>query len=272
MGEHSVADPAPLREFPRSGMADAQEGDRRPLVDPALRRPWSGLRLRKQDWAGFLSGSAVFWSLIALVRRRVRVVLALLGVATVAEVAGRIWSRRDPGPLPASLRWILHMPHPRGPLRRALDPRPGERVLEIGPGLGQYAVDVAMSVRPDGRVDVVDVQQDMLDATMRLAERKRADNVNPALGDASRRLPFADGTFDAAYLNSVLGEIPDQRRALLEICRVLKPAGRLVVGEIASDPDYVSLRRLRALASSAGFRFERQEGPTLAYFARLVVA
>ncbi len=68
-------------------------------------------------------------------------------------------------PLPYLLRWELAIPRPNGSLRRALAARTGERILEIGPGLGQHAVEVAGYVGPGGRVDVLDVQHEMLDAT-----------------------------------------------------------------------------------------------------------
>jgi ubiquinone/menaquinone biosynthesis C-methylase UbiE len=85
-------------------------------------------------------------------------------------------------------------------------------------------------------------------------------------------MPFADDTFDAAYLTAVLGEIPDQEAALRELGRVLKPSGRLVVGELLGDPHWVSPKALRGRAQSAGLRFERQAGGPLGYFARFACA
>jgi len=226
--------------------------------------------VRKQDWAGITSGFALAASVAALTRRRLRRALALLGIAVAADSIGRVWSRRRPGPIPASLRWVLYTPHPAGPLRRALAPRPGERVLEVGPGLGHYAVQVAQWVHPDGALDVLDVQQEMLDATMRRANERGIDNITPALADASGHFPYDDATFNAAYLNGVLGEIPDQQQALSELHRVLKRGGRLVVGEIGIDPDFVPPGQLRQRCEAAGLRFDRREGPRLAYFARFV--
>jgi ubiquinone/menaquinone biosynthesis C-methylase UbiE len=68
----------------------------------------------------------------------------------------------------------------------------------------------------------------------------------------------------------VLGEIPDQPAALRELARVLKPGGRLVVGELFGDPHRVSPGRLRARAEAEGLAFELRSGPAIGYFARFV--
>ena len=69
----------------------------------------------------------------------------------------------------------------------------------------------------------------------------------------------------------MLGEIPDQEAALRELARVVKPGGRVVVGELFGDPHWVSPRALRERAECAGLRFERRLGTPLGYFARLAV-
>ena len=119
-----------------------------------------------------------------------------------------------------------------------------------------------------GQVDIFDIQQEMIDHVMRLANRRGVTNVVPALGDA-QSLPYADDSFDAVVLITVLGEIPDQDQALSEVERVLKPGGRLVVGEMAVDPHIVPLGRLRERAARAGLSFGRRVGSPLAFFARL---
>lgn len=65
-----------------------------------------------------------------------------------------------------------------------------------------------------------------------------------------------------------MGEIPNQRRALDELRRVLKPHGRLVITEVLLDPDYVPLSQLRDNAESLGFVFDGKLGPGFAYLVR----
>jgi ubiquinone/menaquinone biosynthesis C-methylase UbiE len=81
-------------------------------------------------------------------------------------------------------------------------------VLEIGPGTGRHAVQVAQWVAPAGTLDVFDVQQEMLDAVMRRAGDRAVKNITPKHGQAGARLPYPDARFDAAYLVTVIGEIP----------------------------------------------------------------
>ncbi len=121
---------------------------------------------------------------------------------------------------------------------------------------------------PDGRVDIFDIQREMLDHTMRRAAERGLENLHPTEGDA-RSLPYEDSSFDAAILTTVLGEIPDQEAALRELARVLKPTGRLVVGELAGDPHFVTPGALEARAKAAGLDLVRREGPWVGYFARL---
>lgn len=198
-------------------------------------------------------------------------------VALSAHMAGRLWSRQSPVPMPYFMRWALLVP--RGPhspsrLKRLLQPRSGERILEIGPGVGVHALRIAASLRPAGVLDVLDVQQEMLDHLMRRAARRGLTNIVPRQGDA-QQLPYPDSTFDAAYLISVLGELPDMPVALRELRRVLKPGARLLIGELLIDPDFVSLPELQETARAAGFAFERHFGPRFAYaavFRRAAVA
>ena len=195
--------------------------------------------------------------------------LVALGLAGVVGVA--LWWRKNPSACPYSQRFWVAAPHPvitRERLRGVLEPMAGERVLEVGPGTGYYTLDLAQWVGHEGAVEILDVQQEMLDHTIRRARERGLWNVNPTRGDA-RELPYDDDSFDAAILVTVLGEIPDQDAALREVARVLKPRGRLIVGELFGDPHMVTTRSLERRADGAGLRLSWRSGPPLGYFARL---
>jgi ubiquinone/menaquinone biosynthesis C-methylase UbiE len=74
---------------------------------------------------------------------------------------------------------------------------------------------------------------------------------------------------DAVALTAVLGEIPDPVAALRQVQRVLKPSGRLIVGELFGDPHFTTQSSLKRQAAGAGLRWEAHSGNWLAYFARL---
>jgi ubiquinone/menaquinone biosynthesis C-methylase UbiE len=179
-----------------------------------------------------------------------------------AVVGTALWWRTHPSACPYSQRFWVQAPHPfitRERLREILEPRPGERLLEVGPGTGYYALPVARWLEPDGGLDVLDVQTEMLDHTRREAAEQGIDNIVPTRADACS-MPYADGVFDGAYLITVLGEIPDQEAALRELRRVVKPTGRIVVGELFGDPHMVTHPALRSRAAAAGLRVERVIG------------
>jgi ubiquinone/menaquinone biosynthesis C-methylase UbiE len=195
----------------------------------------------------------------------------LIVAGALAVVGVALWWRKNPSACPYNQRFWVQAPHPgitRERLREILEPRAGERVLEIGPGTGYYTLDLADWVGAEGAIEVFDLQQEMLDHTIRRARERGLWNVNPTQGDA-QELPYDDDSFDAAVLVTVLGEIPDQDAALREIARVLRPGGRVIVGELFGDPHMVTLGALQRRAEAAGLRFTRRVGSALAYFARL---
>jgi ubiquinone/menaquinone biosynthesis C-methylase UbiE len=199
------------------------------------------------------------------------VIRKLALVAAGALFAAAWWWRRNPSACPYGQRFWVEAPHPfitRERLRETLAPQPGERVLEIGPGTGYYTLDLAAWVGPDGTVEIFDLQQEFLDHTLRRAAERGLSNIRPTRGDA-QALPYDDDSMDAVVLVAVLGEIPEPGAAMREIARVLRPGGRLVVGELAGDPHFTSPRALERHAQAAGLRLARRNGPPFGYFARV---
>ena len=124
-------------------------------------------------------------------RRKARVAGLLVGASLVGTM---LWWRRHPSACPYSQRFWLEPPHPlitRARLREILEPLPGERILEIGPGTGYYTLPLAEWIGPDGRLDILDVQQAMLDPTMRRTRDRGVGNITPACADA-QQLPYPD--------------------------------------------------------------------------------
>ncbi len=200
---------------------------------------------------------------------RARTLFALGGAATLGAA---LWWRKNPSACPYGQRFWVEAPHPvvtRDRLRSVLVPLPGERLLEIGPGTGYYTFEMADWVGPEGRVEIFDLQQEFLDHVMR-GSGERA-NIVPTQGDATE-LPYEDDSIDAVILTAVLGEIPDTGAALREIRRVLRPGGRLVVGEIFGDPHFTTLSSLRHQSGEARLSYQDHSGSWFAYFARLTPA
>jgi ubiquinone/menaquinone biosynthesis C-methylase UbiE len=198
----------------------------------------------------------------------------LLGAAAAATVGAALWWRKNPSACPYGQRFWVEAPHPiitRERLREVLAPEPGERLLEIGVGTGYYSFDLAEWVGADGTLELFDLQQEFLDHVLRGAAERGLTNLVPTRGDATA-LPYEDASVDAVVLTAVLGEIPDSVAALREIRRVLKPGGRLVIGELFGDPHFTTRASLERLGADAGLRLERHSGNWFGYFGRLAPA
>jgi ubiquinone/menaquinone biosynthesis C-methylase UbiE len=194
----------------------------------------------------------------------------LLGAAAGATLAAALWWRKNPSACPYGQRFWVEAPHPiitRDRLRSVLRPEPGERLLEIGVGTGYYSLEMAEWIAPDGKLELFDLQQKFLDHVMRAAAKRGLTNLIPTQGDATA-LPFEDASMDAVILTAVLGEIPDRAGALSEIRRVLRPSGRLVVGELFGDPHFTTLNSLKRQAGDAGLTCAEHSGNWFGYFAR----
>jgi ubiquinone/menaquinone biosynthesis C-methylase UbiE len=127
------------------------------------------------------------------------------------------------------------------------------QVLEVGCGPGYFSVEVAQRV-PQGRLELFDLQREMLEKARRKLDRAGVGHIGFTQGDA-RRLPFTAGCFDVAFLVTVLGEVPDPAACLRGLYRLLRPGGWLSITEQPGDPDFQPLPVVRTLAEQQGFTF-----------------
>jgi ubiquinone/menaquinone biosynthesis C-methylase UbiE len=122
----------------------------------------------------------------------------------------------------------------RGWMIGLLDLRPGSRVLDVGCGTGKDSLLMLDRIGPSGELFAQDLSIGML----RVAGRKLAnarDRVELFQTNASY-LPFADAQFDAAFHFGGINEFGERRRALAEMTRVVKPGGKVVVGDEGIAP------------------------------------
>ena len=130
----------------------------------------------------------------------------------------------------------------RRALVKAIDPRPGERVLDVATGTGMVA---AALVRRSGcRVVALDQSEAMLGAAQRRIESdpRLAGRVSFVTGEAER-LPFADGEFDALSFTYLLRYVDDRAATMRELARVVRPGGRIGMVEFGV-PQITPLRAL----------------------------
>lgn len=125
---------------------------------------------------------------------------------------------------------------------RPCSPIAGRKVLDVGCGDGAFSIIIAMA---GGVVTGVDIDEEMLNAAKANAANKGA-SVTFTSAD-TRALPFQDAVFDVVAAMSMLCLVRDRETALAEMARVLKPGGRLVVGELGARSLWNILRRIRGL-------------------------
>jgi demethylmenaquinone methyltransferase/2-methoxy-6-polyprenyl-1,4-benzoquinol methylase len=108
---------------------------------------------------------------------------------------------------------------------------PGMQVLDIAGGTGDLARAFARRAGPTGRVVLTDINEAML----RVGRDRLLDEglALPTVACDAERLPFTDAAFDLASVAFGLRNMTHKEAALAEMCRVLRPGGRLLVLEFS---------------------------------------
>jgi demethylmenaquinone methyltransferase / 2-methoxy-6-polyprenyl-1,4-benzoquinol methylase len=128
-------------------------------------------------------------------------------------------------------------PRWRRALVTAIDPQPGQRILDVASGTGMVAF--ALAGAAPG-CDIVGIDQS--EAMLAIARRRNGQRVRFEQGEAER-LPFPDGAFDALTFTYLLRYVDDPAATMRELARVVRPGGRIGMVEFGVPPR----SRLRAL-------------------------
>ncbi|PLY03659.1 MAG: ArsR family transcriptional regulator [Desulfuromonas sp.] len=121
---------------------------------------------------------------------------------------------------------LIPVEHYADHILRELDP--GHLVVDVGVGTGRLLNDLSNSAR---YVVGIDQSSAMLDEARARVNAGQLDNVELRLGELTH-LPVADGYADCVILNMVLHHAANPQDSLNELCRVLKPGGKLIVADL----------------------------------------
>jgi len=146
----------------------------------------------------------------------------------------------------------------------------GGTVIDVGCGTGRALPPLRDAVGPAGIVIGVDLTPQMLLAARPRAEASRANLI---VADA-RHLPFATGAVDAVFAAGLLMHLPDIDTGLLELARVTRPGGKLVLfhpsgraalasrhGRTLRPDEPLAETRLRLAAQRTGWRLSTYDDP-----------
>jgi ubiquinone/menaquinone biosynthesis C-methylase UbiE len=131
--------------------------------------------------------------------------------------------------------------------------KPGDTVLDVGPGMGYFTIPMAKLVGPDGRIIAVDLQKPMLNAIARRAAKAGLEG-RIQLQQCQPDDIGVKGPLDFALAFWMLHEVPDQSRLLRQIAAALKPGAKFLLVEPQWHVNRAAFDKSLDLAFKAGFQ------------------
>lgn len=140
----------------------------------------------------------------------------------------------------------------------------GMKVADLGAGSGFYAFDASRRVGMSGRVYAIDVQKDLLERIRSTGSHSGMRNIEVVWGNAEKigGTKLREGMIDRVIASNVLFQVAKPDDFALEIKRILKPKGKVLVVDWSgitplSPKTIVTERQARTLFEKIGFKMEQ---------------
>lgn len=130
-------------------------------------------------------------------------------------------------------------------------PAAGERVLDIATGTGMAAIAAAQAIIPGGRVQAIDLSENMLAKAQRNVSKHALGNVDFHVMDAEK-LEFRSSYFDLITCSFGVFFFPNHQQTLRSWLRVLKPGGRLIFSSFGRNTFQPMAQSFREVIEATG--------------------
>jgi arsenite methyltransferase len=166
------------------------------------------------------------------IRESVRRAYSAISAGGGESVARRFYSDEELAEVPSSaVAWALSVGNP---IRYAFL-RPGETVLDVGSGGGIDTILAARRFGPEGRSIGLDMLEEMCERGRRHASEAGVDGWTEFLQGEMEDIPLPDDSVDVVVSNGVLNLSGRKSRAMAEIFRLLRPAGRICLADLTVE-------------------------------------
>ena len=133
-------------------------------------------------------------------------------------------------------------------------PKSGERVLDIATGTAMVAIAAAQYLRPEGRVQAIDISEGMLGKAKQNIDKHALENIDIHNMDAEQ-LDFRSDYFDLISCGFGLFFLADARQAVSKWHHVLKPGGRIIISTFNQSAFMPMVKWFRELIKETGVEF-----------------